>query len=409
VIMANATLKRNISLPLLTFYGLGTILGAGIYVLIGEVAGRAGMFAPISFLLAAVIAAFTAISYAELSARIPKSAGEAVYAQKAFNRKNLSLILGLLVVFTGVMSSATLVNGFSGYFQIFFQLPSWLIIAATVFLLGALACWGIKESAGAAMVLTIIEVIGLLIIIFVASGSFLTLPEKLPELIPSFDGVSWMGIFLGSFLAFFAFIGFEDMVNVAEEVKNPRRNMPRGIFLALIAATILYILVALVAVLSLPTSELAGNSTPLATIYEKSTGKSPILISLISLFAIVNGILVQMIMGSRILYGLGQNRWLPKYLSEVNPKTRTPINATILVIIITLIMALWLPLVTLAQIASFVVLTIYAIVNLSLVRIKMKTPKPQGVKTYSMWIPVSGFLICAGVVIFKTIITLNTI
>jgi amino acid transporter len=407
--MANATLKRNISLPLLTFYGLGTILGAGIYVLIGEVAGRAGMFAPISFLLAAVIAAFTAISYAELSARIPKSAGEAVYAQKAFNRKNLSLILGLLVVFTGVMSSATLVNGFSGYFQIFFQLPSWLIIAATVFLLGALACWGIKESAGAAMVLTIIEVIGLLIIIFVASGSFLTLPEKLPELIPSFDGVSWMGIFLGSFLAFFAFIGFEDMVNVAEEVKNPRRNMPRGIFLALIAATILYILVALVAVLSLPTSELAGNSTPLATIYEKSTGKSPILISLISLFAIVNGILVQMIMGSRILYGLGQNRWLPKYLSEVNPKTRTPINATILVIIITLIMALWLPLVTLAQIASFVVLTIYAIVNLSLVRIKMKTPKPQGVKTYSMWIPVSGFLICAGVVIFKTIITLNTI
>ena len=407
--MANATLKRNISLPLLTFYGLGTILGAGIYVLIGEVAGRAGMFAPISFLLAAVIAAFTAISYAELSARIPKSAGEAVYAQKAFNRKNLSLILGLLVVFTGVMSSATLVNGFSGYFQIFFQLPSWLIIAATVFLLGALACWGIKESAGAAMVLTIIEVIGLLIIIFVASGSFLTLPEKLPELIPSFDGVSWMGIFLGSFLAFFAFIGFEDMVNVAEEVKNPRRNMPRGIFLALIAATILYILVALVAVLSLPTSELAGNSTPLAPIYEKSTGKSPILISLISLFAIVNGILVQMIMGSRILYGLGQNRWLPKYLSEVNPKTRTPINATILVIIITLIMALWLPLVTLAQIASFVVLTIYAIVNLSLVRIKMKTPKPQGVKTYSMWIPVSGFLICAGVVIFKTIITLNTI
>tara|TARA_Y100000294_G_scaffold144689_1_gene139729 strand:- start:1083 stop:2306 length:1224 start_codon:yes stop_codon:yes gene_type:complete len=403
--MVNATLKRSLSLPFLTFYGLGTILGAGIYVLVGEVAGRAGMFAPISFFLAAVIAAFTAVSYAELSARIPKSAGEAIYAQKAFNRKNLSLILGLLVVFTGVMSSATLVNGFSGYFQIFFQIPSWLIMAATIFLLGLLACWGIKESAGAAMVLTIIEIAGLLIIIFVASGSFLTLPEKLPELIPTFDGVSWMGIFLGSFLAFFAFIGFEDMVNVAEEVKNPRRNMPRGIFLALIAATTLYILVALVAVLSLPTSELAGNSTPLASIYEKSTGKSPILISLISLFAIVNGILVQMIMGSRILYGLSKNGWLHESLSKVNPKTRTPINATVVVVIIVMIMALWLPLITLAQIASFVILTVYALVNLSLVRIKMKTPKPKGVRTYSMWIPVSGFLICTGVVLFKTVIT----
>ena len=226
--MATETkLKRSLSLPFITFYGLGTILGAGIYVLVGEVAGRAGLFAPIAFLIAALIVGFTAVSYAELSARLPKSAGEAVYVQKAFNKKNLSLIIGLLVVFTGVMSSATLLNGFSGYFQLFFQIPHWVILTVGIILLGLLAAWGIMESVGTAMVITIIEVAGLLLIIGVAAGSFATLPERIPELIPSFDGTIWLGIFLGSFLAFFAFIGFEDMVNVAEEVKDPQKNMPK--------------------------------------------------------------------------------------------------------------------------------------------------------------------------------------
>tara|TARA_Y100000031_G_C8236463_1_gene393474 strand:- start:1210 stop:2436 length:1227 start_codon:yes stop_codon:yes gene_type:complete len=408
--MATETkLKRSLSLPFITFYGLGTILGAGIYVLVGEVAGRAGLFAPIAFLIAALIVGFTAVSYAELSARLPKSAGEAVYVQKAFNKKNLSLIIGLLVVFTGVMSSATLLNGFSGYFQLFFQIPHWVILTVGIILLGLLAAWGIMESVGTAMVITIIEVAGLLLIIGVAAGSFATLPERIPELIPSFDGTIWLGIFLGSFLAFFAFIGFEDMVNVAEEVKDPQKNMPKGIFWALGIATLLYILVALVAVLALPISDLAGNSTPLATIYEKSTGKSPVIISLISLFAIINGVLIQIIMGSRILYGLSNQGWLPKKLSEVNKTTRTPLFATGVIMLIVLVMALWLPLVTLAQIASFVILIVYAFMNLALIRIKLQDPNPKGVRAYPFWIPVTGFLVSAGAVLFKTVVTLGVV
>jgi len=407
--MAKTTLKRTLSLPYITFYGLGTILGAGIYVLIGEVAGKAGMLAPISFLLAAIIAGFTAVSYAELSARMPKSAGEAVYTETAFNKKNLSLIVGILVIFTGVMSSATLARGFSNYFQLFFQIPSWLIIIGVIFIMGLIACWGIKESASSIMIITIIEVAGLLLIIGIAGSSLLTIPDRLPELIPSLDSALWMGIFLGSFLAFFAFIGFEDMVNVAEEVKNPERNIPWGIFIALGLATLLYMIVALVAVLALPLESIAGNETPLSTIYEQSTGKSPTLISIISLFAIVNGILVQIIMGSRVLYGLGRHGWIPKSFGEVNPKTRTPLLSTLVVILIVLVFALWLPLGTLAQLASFVILIVYALMNLSLVRIKKQTPNPKGVKTYGMWIPVTGFLICTGVVLFKAVISFGIV
>jgi len=399
--MTEPTLKRSLSLPLLTFYGLGTIVGAGIYVLVAKVAGYAGLYAPVSFLLAALLATFTGFAYAELSARFPKSAGEAVYVQEGLRRRELSLLVGFLIIVTGVVSAATIVNGFVGYLHVFIVIPDALAITLVVLLLGALAFWGISESVMAATVITLIEVGGLLFIVFVGGDSLMTLPARWRELVPPFDAGLWQGILLGAFLAFYAFIGFEDMVNVAEEVHDPTRTLPRAILLALAAASLLYILVALVAVLALPPAELAQTRAPLAVIYERSTGQAPTLIALISLFAIINGALIQIVMGARVLYGMSREGWIPLWLGRVHRRTQTPHLATALVTGVILLLALWFPLVALAKFTSFVILVVFALINFSLLRIKHRDPHPPGIRTYPIWIPWAGFLSTTAFVLYQ--------
>jgi len=400
--MALATeLKRSLSLVQITLYGLGTILGAGIYVLVGKVTGLAGLYAPVSFLIAAGLAALTGLSYAELSARYPKSAGEAVYVQEGLRLRALSVLVGGLIILTGVVSAATIANGFVGYLHVFVAIPDWLAITLLVLLLGALAAWGISEAVLAASLITLVEVGGLLLVLFVAGGSLGDLPARLPELIPPADGGIWLGIMLGAFLAFYAFIGFEDMVNVAEEVKDPSRILPLAIIIAIIVSTVLYLLVSLVAVLALPPAELAQSRAPLALIYERATGSAPILISLISIFAVVNGALIQIIMSARVLYGMSREGWLHRSFGVVNAVTRTPLLSTAVATAIVLALALWLPLVTLAKITSFIIMTVFALINLSLVRIKRRQPRPEGIRIYPVWIPIAGFLTATGFVLFQ--------
>lgn len=394
-------LKRSLSLPLIALYGLGTILGAGIYVLVGKVAGSAGMLAPVAFVVSALLAAFTGLSYAELSARYPKSAGEAVYVQEGLRRRGLSILVGWLIILTGIVSAATIANGFVGYLHIFVTVPDWAAIIVLVLLMGALAAWGISESVITASLITLLEVGGLLLILWVGGDSLGTLPQRLPELIPSFNVQVWHGILLGAFLAFYAFIGFEDMVNVAEEVKNPQRNLPLAIISAIVASTILYLLVSLVAVLALSPSELMQSRAPLALIYERATSSSPTLISLISLFAVVNGALIQIIMSSRVLYGMAREGWLHDAFAAVHPFTRTPLLATAAVTALVLILALWLPLVTLAKATSFIILIVFALINLSLIRIKRREPRPSGITVYPLWIPLVGLIACSGLVVLQ--------
>ncbi|HKQ25817.1 MAG TPA: APC family permease [Burkholderiales bacterium] len=382
-----ATLRRSLSLPLITFYGLGTILGAGIYVLVGKVAGVAGMYAPISFTLAAVIAGLSAFTYMELCSRHPLAGGAAVYAQQGFGVRWLSILVGFLIVLSGLVSAATISKGFVGYFRVFIELPDVLIIVTVVVALALLAAWGIAQSVAAAAVATVIEVGGLILIIAVASASFGALPERLPELIPSFELVAWEGIFLGGFLAFYAFIGFEDMANVAEEVKDPIRSMPRAILLAIAISTLLYLAVSLAAVLAVPMDELTASRAPLALMFERSTGTSPKVMALISLFAVINGALIQIIMAARMLYGMSREGWLPKGIGEVNSRTHTPIFATALVSIGVLVLALALPLVTLAKVTSFAVLAVFALLGLALARMKRAGPPAHGVYTVPAWVP----------------------
>ena len=237
-----ADLKRSLSLPLVTFYGIGTILGAGIYVLVGKVAGFAGMFTPFAFLLALALAGFSAFSYAELSARFPKSAGEAVYVQEGLGWRHLSIIVGVSITFAGTISVATLLHGFVGYMQVYFGVSAEVVIISLGLLIGLIVAWGITESVWIATLMTLVEMGGLVLIIWVARDSFGDLPVRLPEMIPPLEGAAWGGIVMGSFIAFYAFLGFEDIVNVAEEVRDPRRNLTRAIILALVITTLFYLI-----------------------------------------------------------------------------------------------------------------------------------------------------------------------
>lgn len=383
-------LKRTLTLPLLTFFGLGTILGAGIYVLVGEVAGLAGMHAPLAFVVAAVVASFTAFSYAELAARHPTSAAEAVYVQEGFGRPWLSMLAGALVLFAALASAAALANGFAAYLRLFVDVPAWTAVLAVLLALGALAAWGIHESARAAAVATLIEIGGLLLVVAVSGESLLALPQRLPELAPPLRGAAWPGIFLAAFVAFFAFIGFEDMANLAEEVIEPERTMPRAILLALAIATALYLLVAVTAVLALSRAELAGNDAPLALMYAKATGREPFFIGLIALFAVLNGALVLLIRAARVLHGLSARGWLPAGLGRVHPVRRTPMLATAVVTAATLALALALPLASLARATSAAILVVFCLINLALLRIRRRIPAPTGVRGYPAVVPLVG-------------------
>ena len=397
-------LRRTIGLPLLLLYGLGNIIGAGVYVLIGKVSGEAAMYAPLAFLVASVVAGFSAFSYSEMSARYPFSAGEAVYIQEGFHLKKLSRLTGLLIAMAGMVSAATISRGFYGYFYIFFQAPEILVISAVILFLGLLTIWGISQSVVAAAFLTVIEISGLLIIIWAGKEVLSTAPAHVEELLPPLQSSVWTGIIFGSFLAFFAFIGFEDMVNIAEEVKGPQRTLPAAILLALFIATLIYASVSLIAVLALDPATLSESKAPLADLLSATSDIDPRVISSIGMFAIVNGALIQMIMASRMFYGMAKKGWIWSGLAKVSKKTRTPVVASWLVIVIILNLALWFPLETLAKVTSYLILIVFALVNASLISIKRSKPAAEGIINVPIWVPVAGFLSSVSLVLFQLLV-----
>ena len=385
------SLRRALSLYQITFYGIGTILGAGIYVLLGEVANTSGMGTPLAFLVSAVIVSFSAYSYAKLSSQFPQSAGEAVYVIEGLRSSTLATIVGFAIVLGGTVSAAPLVNGFIGYFRVFASVPDSLVIIALVSVFCGIICWGVKQSVGVAVITTLIEIAGL-IMIFISGAPQLTQAGTDWQQFLS-PGVSSVAIISGAYLAFYAFIGFEDMVNMAEEVKNPKRNLPLAIALALVITTLLYAAVAVVALSTVPLPLLAKSDAPLALIIEHGGMFPADIMAMIGLIAILNGAMIQIMMASRVFYGMANRQLLPEKLARklgaVNRHTRTPITATVLVSSLVAGFALWLPLVTLAKVTSSLILGIFILVNLSLAAIYWRT-KQQ----WRCLIPLTGALLC---------------
>ena len=304
-----------------------------------------------------------------------------------------------MMVLAVLVSTSVLMQGFAGYLRVMVDLPEWLISSGLALVLGVLVAAGITASARVAVLLTLIEIAGLLLVVFYGGDYLLqhTPPVKTADQATGLFSIS--GVLAGAFLAFYAYMGFEDMVNVAEEVKAPQKNMPRAILLALFISTILYGLVSTIAIWVLTPAELAASDAPLAAVYQAASGNSPQLMSIIGLFAVVNGALVQLIMASRMLYGMSSRGWIPAFLSRVNRVTRTPLNSTLLVVMVVLLFTTLFELVMLAQLTSYIILSVFAMVNLALLVIKKTQPEPSGVAIYPAWIPLLGFISALGFVV----------
>ncbi|MCC7543341.1 amino acid permease [bacterium] len=385
-------LKRSISLPILTLFGLGNVLGAGIYVLIGKVAGEAGTAAPLSFIIAAGIAGLTALSYMELSHRFPVSAGASAYVHEGLKLKPLAQFVGLLILLSAIFSSATLAIGFAGYMQSFVDISTPILVILLFLGLGAITAYGIAESSKTAAIITILEIVGLAMIIWAGRDILVSLDTYQSV---QTSRVSITAILGGAFLAFYAFIGFEDIVNVAEESKAPAKIMPLAIIIALIAATVLYILVVIVATHSIPIESLAASQTPLADIFTGITKTPGTLISTIGILSAINGVLVHLVLVSRLLYGMAQRGLIHAHFGAVHRKTRTPILATIISVIVMTAAALSLPIVSLASLTSYVVLILFCLVNLSLIVIKFRPAARQPKLSIPIIIPILGLILSA--------------
>lgn len=395
-------LKRSISLAGLVLYGLGVTIGAGIYVLVGETVLRAGPYAPAAFLLSAIVMGFTAASFAELSGRVPRAAGEAVYVERSFGLAWLTIAVGLAVLVEAMVAAAAIAVGSAGYAAQLVSLPKEVLLACIVFLMAAIAAWGIRESVAVAGAMTLVEVAGLLVIVFFGlADDPATLKALPPALVPPMaDGAAWSGVLAASMIAFFAFIGFNNVVNLVEEAKKPREMMPWAICLTLLVVTVLYVLVSFVATKRIPMEELASTSAPVSLLFERLTGLPSLAITLVAIIATMNGVVIILIMASRVAYGMAEERRLPAWIGVLSPRTKTPVRATVVIALIVFGLAAFTPLDRLAETSSEVLLVVFVAINLALVWFKLKgVPAPDGVFTVHIAFPALGALSCVGLLL----------
>jgi basic amino acid/polyamine antiporter, APA family len=361
-------LRRTIGPRLLTVFIVGDILGAGIYALVGEVSAEVGGAVWTSFLAAFVLAVFTAFAYAELVSKYPRAAGAAHYTHRAFGASFLTFVVGFAVMSSGIASASTLARAFAGdYLSEFVDLP--LVVAAVAFLLilAAINLRGISESVRVNLVLTAIEVGGLILIIAIGVAA---LSEGSGDFSRNFEfkeGESAFGaIVAGTALSFYAMIGFEDSVNVAEETKAPSRTYPRALFAGLAIAGTLYMLVTLTASLVVPTADLSGSDAPLLEVVEQGPlGLSTKLFSFIALMAVANSALINLIMASRLVYGMADQGIVSGVFAGILPGRRTPVAGIAFTTAIALVLASTGDLDTLADTTVLLLLFVFTIVNVA--------------------------------------------
>ena len=362
-------LRRAVSLFTLIMYGVGIILGAGVYALIGSAAGMTGNSLWLSFLLAAIVSSFTGLSYAELTSMFPKSAAEYYYVKNAVRSRLLAFLVGWIEVFADLVAASAVALGFAGYFSALFGGSPVLIALGLIFALSIVNFWGIKESTTLNVIFSAIEVFGLLTIIALAIPNFGSV--NYTELTHGFSGV-----FSAAALIFFAYIGFEDLANIAEETKSPKKNLPKALLASVVITTVIYILVAISAVSLADWHELAASSAPLALAASKSMGSNAFLfLSLIALFATGNTVLILLIVGSRQIYGMGMDNVLPKFLSRVHKKTRTPWIAVFFVMLVAVAFIFFEQISIVASFTDFGTFAVFIFVNSAVIILRYKKPK----------------------------------
>lgn len=385
------TLARRLGLVALIIYGIGDILGAGIYALVGKVIGLAGPGAWVTFVLAALVALVTGFSYAELTGRYPVSAGAAAFVRRAFPGKFIALFTGIIVLGTGLASAATVSVAFSHYLVELVALPPLVGKLILIGFISFLSFWGIHESSRVNMVLTAIEFSGLVAVIIVGAG-LLSGADWSHFIAANQTNFEWSGVFAGVTIAFYAYIGFEDLANLAEECKNPSSDLPRAILTAIGVTTVIYLAVTLVLLLTVPQNLIGESKTPLLLVFEQA-GLHQVLhyFSLVALLAITNTGLINLIMGSRLLYGMAHEGLVPKVLGKVHHKRRTPWVGVLVSTLIVVLLVFTGGLKVLAQTTSLLILMVFFLVHLSLLRVKQKRVPYRGIH-FPAWLPLVGAL-----------------
>jgi basic amino acid/polyamine antiporter, APA family len=363
-------LSRELNLWQVTVAGVGIILGAGIYALIGVAAAGAGNAIWLAFLISAIVAAFSGLSYAELTSMFKGDAAEYDYIKKAFNKK-LAFFVSMMILAAGMVSAATVSLGFAGYFIKIVGISTIVAALGLIVLMTLINFTGIKESAWFNTVSTFIEFGGLILVIYLGVKNWGTVNlMEMPTGLP--------GVFSTAALVFFAYMGFESIIKLREETKNPEKNIPLALIYSIIITSIVYVLVAISAVSIIPWGELAGSTAPLATVVAHSMGPIAfIIIGIVALFSTANTVLITLVTNSRMIYGMAKQKTLPKALASVHKRTQTPWIAILLFSAVTMLFVFIDDIEFVANLTNLFLFATFAIVNLSMMvlRYKMKNKK----------------------------------
>jgi APA family basic amino acid/polyamine antiporter len=364
-------LKRSLSLWQLTVMSVGIILGAGIYVILGEAAGLSGNYIWLSFIIAAVVATLTAFSYAELSSRFPKAGAEYVYVENSFGNRAAWLVAWLLLA-GSVIGGATVAMGFAQYFSVIFHTPIIAIALIMLVIIVIILIIGVQQTAKITILFTAIEIAGLVIVIFIG--------------IPYIGSVNYFeasqglkGVIEAGVLIFFGYLGFEGITRLAEETKNPEKNIPKAIMYSMIITTVFYILVGISAVSVIPWQELATARAPLALVAQRVFGEQSFLIlSVIALFSTFNTALMMLLTGSRLIYGIAQQEAIPKFFTMVGKRLRTPWIAIITIVVASMFFLFLGDLKTIANLTNFTIFSVFIVINASVIYFRYKKPITTG-------------------------------
>ncbi|WP_411699943.1 APC family permease [Conyzicola sp.] len=408
-------LKRAIGPKLLLLFIVGDILGTGIYALTGQVAAEVGGAAWLPFLVAFAVATVTAFSYLELVTKYPQAAGAALYVHKAFGIQFFSFIVCFVVMSSGITSASAASRAFAVNLVAGFGLDvgvgTVLLIAVSFILLVMLVNFrGVTESVMLNVVLTLVELSGLLFVILIGFWAIAGGNADFSRVV-AFDTPEDKGVLLAvstaTSLAFFAMVGFEDSVNMAEETKDPSRIFPRIMLTGLGITAVIYVLVSICAVAIVPIGELAGNETPLVTVVQTAAPGFPIsdLIPFISMFAVANSALINMMMASRLLYGMSRHGVVPSALGRVHPGRQTPWVSILVTTVIALGLITYVSLDTegsvvalLGGTTSLLLLTVFTVVNGTVLVLRRDSVDHKHFHAGRV-LPVVGALACAYLVL----------
>jgi amino acid transporter len=385
----SAGLKKEAGLLQVVAYGIGNIIGAGIYVLVGDASGLAGNAVWLSFLVGAIVALFTGLTYAELASMYPKAASEYVYLGRAYGSRILAFLTEWVMLITEIVASAAVSIGFAGYLANATGLPVLPMAAALLIGVSVVALLGVKASLGLNTVLSFVAIGGLIVVVFAGVGRLGTVSYSSAP-----NGIA--GILGASSLVFFAYIGFDNMANLSEETKRPEKTIPRGLIIAVAVSAILYVLVGLVAVSLLPWQQLSLSDAPLALAASVTLGPTAYdVLTVAALLTTLNTVLVLVIVSSRIIYGMASEGALPRAFGRVSGRTRVPYVSSLVVLTLALSILPLGSVDAVAKVTSFGSLLTFALVNLALLhlrRVAPRIPRPFRAPINVGWVSVTALL-----------------